>query len=212
MTDENSTVSVEVLGSTINIDVNSASTNTTANCSCPCPADDITTSSNAYSYDALLYIIVVLSFYAMSMVLLMIKYIRREEEEISLDFYYTEFVKREKFRTANFKNSLALQKVSNVDMLEKMANSKTDARDLRPFDGALFSEEETKVSVVTEGLSTQTEPGIMKKEQAHCSVSDVAMVTDTKSTRVHQKKLEKKRPYNYTSDSDAIYSQFGTRV
>lgn len=60
--------------------------------------------------DAFLYIIIVLSFYAISMVLLMIKYIRREEEEMSLDYYYTEFVKREHFQQPHIKNRLALER------------------------------------------------------------------------------------------------------
>ena len=51
--------------------------------------------------DALLYIVIVLMFYAVAMVMLMVKYVRREEEDAMLDFYYTEFVKREDFaRTA----------------------------------------------------------------------------------------------------------------
>jgi hypothetical protein len=57
------------------------------------------TNEEGWTYDAFLYIIVVLCFYALSLVLLMVKYIRREEEELSLNFYYTEFVKREAFNT-----------------------------------------------------------------------------------------------------------------
>jgi hypothetical protein len=52
-------------------------------------------------FDAFLYIIIVLVFYAISMVLLMVKYIRREERDAALDFYYVEFVKREKFHSLN---------------------------------------------------------------------------------------------------------------
>ena len=47
--------------------------------------------------NAFMYIVVVLLFYAVSMVFLMIKYIRREEEEATLDNYFTDFVKREQF-------------------------------------------------------------------------------------------------------------------
>ncbi|KAK6188898.1 hypothetical protein SNE40_004980 [Patella caerulea] len=63
-----------------------------------------------HEFDAFLYIICVLSFYALSMVLLMIKYIRREEAEMSLDYYYTEFVKRDRFQCAQFQNKTALQR------------------------------------------------------------------------------------------------------
>lgn len=70
-------------------------------------------------YDAFAYIIVVLSFYALSMVLLMIKYVRREEEDISLDYYYTEFVKREQFQNPLFKNKVALQNATSSGLIEK---------------------------------------------------------------------------------------------
>ena len=55
------------------------------------------------SHDALLYIVVVLSFYAFAMIVLMVKYIRRENQEAELTFYYTEFIKREKFQHSTYK-------------------------------------------------------------------------------------------------------------
>ena len=48
-------------------------------------------------FDAFLYIVIVLLFYAMCMVLLMVKYIKRENEEAELDKMYVDFVKREKY-------------------------------------------------------------------------------------------------------------------
>lgn len=56
------------------------------------------------SLDALFYIIIVLMFYAFSIVVLMVKYIRREREEANLRNYYYEFVSREKFRSAQYRN------------------------------------------------------------------------------------------------------------
>lgn len=47
-------------------------------------------SANAY-----LYILFVLMFYAFSIVILMIKYIKREREGSKLEYYYNEFVKRD---------------------------------------------------------------------------------------------------------------------
>lgn len=69
-----------------------------------------TNKHDSHEFDAFLYIIIVLSFYAISMVLLMIKYIRREEEELSLDYYYEEFVKREKFQNYRLRNLEALER------------------------------------------------------------------------------------------------------
>lgn len=54
------------------------------------------------SHDALLYIVVVLLFYAFSMVILMVKYIRREKEEAEMAHYYSEFVSRDRFKTPMF--------------------------------------------------------------------------------------------------------------
>ena len=52
-------------------------------------------------FDAFLYIIAVLFFYAIAMILLMVKYLRREEHEADLEFYFEEYVKREKFTSLN---------------------------------------------------------------------------------------------------------------
>lgn len=73
-----------------------------------------------WTYDAFLYIVVVLCFYALSLVLLMVKYIRREEEELSLNFYYTEFVKREAFNTATYQNKLLLEKTTSNPIIAKV--------------------------------------------------------------------------------------------
>ena len=55
------------------------------------------TDNHTNEINAFMYIVVVLLFYAISMVFFMVKYIRREEEEATLEHYFTEFVKREKF-------------------------------------------------------------------------------------------------------------------
>lgn len=75
-------------------------------------------SSFAGNLDAFFYIIVVLSFYAISIVLLMIKYIRREQEETSLDYYYTEYVKRTWFQRPDVQNRMAMARQGKL--LEKM--------------------------------------------------------------------------------------------
>ena len=54
------------------------------------------------SHDALLYIVVVLLFYACSMVILMIKYVRREKEEAEMAHYYNEYVARERFKSPKY--------------------------------------------------------------------------------------------------------------
>ncbi|XP_063426753.1 uncharacterized protein LOC134710341 [Mytilus trossulus] len=83
-----------------------------------------TTASNSVddgAYDGrFLYIIVVLCFYGLSMVLLMVKYVRREEEEVSLDFYYTEYVKREQFNCARYQNKLLLEKTKKNAIVVKL--------------------------------------------------------------------------------------------
>ncbi len=48
-----------------------------------------------------MYILFVLTFYAFSIVVLMVKYIKREREGSKLEFYYNEFVKREWYKDKN---------------------------------------------------------------------------------------------------------------
>ncbi|KAK7495071.1 hypothetical protein BaRGS_00013711 [Batillaria attramentaria] len=76
--------------------------------------------------DALFYIIVVLSFYAVSIVLLMITYIRREQEETSLDYYYTEYVKRTWFQQPVVQNRMAMDR--DRKWLEKIVEAKPASR------------------------------------------------------------------------------------
>ena len=58
---------------------------------------DSTTTKSDDNWDAFLYIVVVLLFYAVSMLYLVVQYTRREREEAVLEHYYTEYVKREHF-------------------------------------------------------------------------------------------------------------------
>ncbi|GFO19004.1 hypothetical protein PoB_004550900 [Plakobranchus ocellatus] len=63
------------------------------------------------SLDALLYIVIVLLFYAFSIVILMIKYVRREREEANLRNYYHEFVSRDKFRSPQYRNKQSMKRI-----------------------------------------------------------------------------------------------------
>lgn len=51
--------------------------------------------------NAWMYILFVLTFYAFSIVVLMVKYIKREREGSKLEFYYNEFVKRDWYKDKN---------------------------------------------------------------------------------------------------------------
>ncbi|XP_014663731.1 PREDICTED: uncharacterized protein LOC106806339 [Priapulus caudatus] len=50
---------------------------------------------------AFTYIVIVILFYALSIIILMVKYIRQEEDNARLEWYYDEFVNREHFRSGN---------------------------------------------------------------------------------------------------------------
>jgi hypothetical protein len=63
---------------------------------------------------AFLYIVVVIGFYAISIVFLLIKYARRDDEEKNSKYHYSEFVNREKFQTAQYKNKIAVEKTKEV--------------------------------------------------------------------------------------------------
>ena len=66
----------------------------------------------ASSHDALLYIVVVLLFYACSMVILMIKYVRREKEEAEMAHYYNEYVAWERFKSPKYQIQQFMKRVS----------------------------------------------------------------------------------------------------
>jgi hypothetical protein len=52
-------------------------------------------------FDLRMYILFVLTFYAFSIAVLMVKYIKREREGSKLEFYYNEFVKRDWYKDKN---------------------------------------------------------------------------------------------------------------
>ena len=65
---------------------------------------------------AFLYIVVVLSFYGLSMVLLMVKYIKRERDDAVYDHYFLEYVKRDSF---NAKTKLLDRRTAKQNILLK---------------------------------------------------------------------------------------------
>ena len=73
--------------------------------------------------DAFFYIVVVLVFYASSIVLLLIKYSRKDDEEKFLNHQFAEFVKRDRFQAAQYKNRIALVRtkevLANLDEIQK---------------------------------------------------------------------------------------------
>jgi hypothetical protein len=74
-----------------------------------------------------MYILFVLTFYAFSIVVLMVKYIKREREGSKLEFYYNEFVKREWYKDKNLYDNKGRRiqynedgcKVKNMENLSK---------------------------------------------------------------------------------------------
>ena len=63
----------------------------------PCQACGTKEPAGSSDLDALFYIVVVLAFYAFAMVVLMVKYIRRENREAALSYMYHEYIERETF-------------------------------------------------------------------------------------------------------------------
>lgn len=63
-------------------------------CNVTSPPDD----DSDDEIDAFIYIVIVILFYAFSIVILMVKYMRQEAENARLEAYYLEFVKRDKIR------------------------------------------------------------------------------------------------------------------
>lgn len=76
-------------------------------------------SGNAY-----LYILFVLTFYACSIVVLMVKYIRREREGSKLEYYYNEFVKRDWYKDKNLYDNRGRRIHYSVDGTKVVANKR----------------------------------------------------------------------------------------
>ena len=76
--------------------------------------EEIESGSRPTEMDAFLYIVVVLGFYASSIVLLLIKYSRKDDEEKFLNNQFSEFVKRDKFQSTTYQNRLALVRTQEV--------------------------------------------------------------------------------------------------
>ena len=66
------------------------------------------------SPDAFMYIIVVLSFYVFAMTVLMVKYIRRENREAQLSYYFQEFINRDKFNTPQYHNKQRVNAIKST--------------------------------------------------------------------------------------------------
>ena len=63
---------------------------------------------------ALLYIVIVLGFYAFAMVVMMVAYVRRENQEAEISNYFTEFIKRDRFETARYQNRQKIESVQRT--------------------------------------------------------------------------------------------------
>ena len=124
--------------------------------SCVTPSKTKPTSS----HDALLYIVVVLLFYACSMVILMIKYVRREKEEAEMAHYYNEYVARERFKSPKYQIQQFMKRIP-VPVIRKEEIS-DDSEDFASClnehveDNSCQIDSETKTDLV-DGVSGNTE-------------------------------------------------------
>lgn len=66
------------------------------------------------SPDAFLYFVVVLTFYAVAMTVLMVKYVRRENQEAQLSYYFHEFINRDKFNTPQYRNKQRVRAIKKT--------------------------------------------------------------------------------------------------
>ena len=80
--------------------------------------------------DALFYIVVVLAFYAFAMVVLMVKYIRRENQEAELAFYFDEFIQRTEITSARHQNRM--RKWSTIRLLRQIRCPKSNTDQGQP--------------------------------------------------------------------------------
>ena len=124
---------------------NSSHVLTTSSMTSPCK-EELTTKDPTpeSSHDAFLYIVVVLLFYAFSMVILMVKYIRRERQEAEMAHYYSEFVSRDRFKAPIFEIKRCMNKImaSSGTKLDKRAESSEEF--MSCLDVSVFAESTTQ--------------------------------------------------------------------
>ena len=75
--------------------------------------------------NAYMYILFVLTFYAFSILVLMVKYIKREREGSKLEYYYQEFVKRDWYKDKNLYDRLGRRIHFIVDESNKVVKVRT---------------------------------------------------------------------------------------
>lgn len=139
-----------------------------------------------WSNDPLFYIITVLMFYALSIIILMVKYIRRERQEAEYDNYYYEFVTREKFQTPQFKNtqnmsnvlkSMQYTKLTNHDNAQGEKESKCKLSDLNSTQSLCCELGQfTKVSNVDNGDGDN--PLLEQEEEEQCTIHTEQVLTN----------------------------------
>ncbi|KAK2168891.1 hypothetical protein LSH36_13g03044 [Paralvinella palmiformis] len=100
--------SVTVNSSHLVLDYNDPTESVTSTAHCPGCSNATEDSGAVYrdtsSPDAFLYFVIVLTFYAVAMTVLMVKYVRRENQEAQLSYYFHEFINRDKFNTPQYRN------------------------------------------------------------------------------------------------------------
>ena len=138
--------------------------------------------------NALMYIVVVLMFYAVSMTLLMVKYIKQEKEEALLDHYYNEFVKRDTFNNLKFVSDKRTAKRNLILKFEEDERQRSSVDDvlLPNIKNIMKSFQEGQRSIV-EGVA-KSEVRKVKVEQGECSYlldKTPSSVKSIKSVQLH---------------------------
>lgn len=120
-------------------------------------------------FNALMYIVVVLMFYAVSMTLLMVKYIKQEKEEALLDHYYNEFVKRDTFNNLKFVSDKRTAKRNLILKFEEDERQRSSVANiiLPNVKNIMKSFQEGQRSIL-EGVA-KSEVRKVKFEQGECS-------------------------------------------
>jgi hypothetical protein len=130
-------------------------------------------SSNAY-----LYILFVLTFYAFSIIVLMIKYIRREREGSKLEFYYNEFVKREWYKDKNLYDATGRRIRYSVDGNKVVRVARSSSRVFVDDPGAAHRDDEDDVATqhhAADGAPLRKKSVVLCVEAASAALSMVSM-------------------------------------
>lgn len=137
--------------------------------------------------EAFFYIVVVIAFYSITIVILLIKYNRNDDEEQSSKYNYSEYVNRERFQTAQYKNRIAVERTKAVlGSLNLLDNMKVAAGSVCPvIIVSEYPDDDVKNDVYDDTVCCVDETNTTTSQTSYEDCDDIISISDFKWTSVY---------------------------